>query len=202
MFPIRFMLFEIIDKRLELFISHQKMSITIGRTGMYKIEIEFLSFIRYREIPISPCPLREIISFVGDRIFTKDHASYEGFRSCGIVGVGIVFFEKGFEMIIVMVCKFHEHKHIRISFGNRLLDSVILFVVFVDICKQDSQCAGRGLRIRRFSTIEMIELPTQNKEKHTEYQKRYASEITTGLMRISGLHLFSELYETYENKKQ
>lgn len=137
MFPIGLMAFEILDKGIQLLIPHDEMSIAVRGAGMHEIEIYLLILVRQREISVSPHSLREIPGFVGQRVFTEDHAPYESLGSGGIVGIRISGLQQALEMLVMMIGEFHEHEHIGIRISDRFLDSCIIGIVFMDIGEKD-----------------------------------------------------------------
>ena len=102
---------------------------------MYEIEIDFLLVIRDRKISVSSHSLREIVGFIGQRIFAEYHASYKCFGSSGGVGIRIIRLQKILEMIVMMVSEFYEHEDIRIVVRNDFFYSCIISIVLVDIGK-------------------------------------------------------------------
>ncbi len=140
MMPLRFMESEIIDEGGELIIPHDKMSITIRRTSMDKIEIDIVSLEGQGKISIPPHSLREIECLVDKRIFTEDHTTYKFFWSGRTICVRIGRLEKLFEIVIMMISELYEHKYIRVSIGDKFFYTSILGIIFVDIRIEDFQC--------------------------------------------------------------
>lgn len=168
---------------------------------MYEIKIYLLSLIRKRKISISSRSLRKIIRFVGKWIFAKYHASDKGFGSTNIVGIGIIFLQKIFEIGIVMISKFDEHKHIWIVIRNSFFYSNIIYIVFVNIGKQYFQASRLGFLLNYRRRIKMIKLFTIPKKQYTEYKKRATSKITLSGGTISWFHFLLEIYKTYHHKQ-
>jgi hypothetical protein len=113
---------------------------------MDQIKIILLPAESQREISISPTALRESISPVLYLVFAEDHTADKLFGPSSAIDIRIVFLKETFEMLIMMVSKFHEHQQVRVVFTDHILYSRIVGIVLMDISEEDfERTSGGGL---------------------------------------------------------